>query len=47
MSKGIDISIEAWESEMIEYPFVFSHNDRNYLLYNGNDNGLMRFGIAV
>jgi len=44
---GIDISTDVWESEMIEYPFVFDHNGRNYLLYNGNSNGLTGFGLAV
>lgn len=44
---GIDISTETWESEMIEYPFVFGHNNRNYMLYNGNSNGKTGFGLAV
>ena len=44
---GIDVSVEGWDSEMIEYPFVFDHKDRRYMLYNGNGNGRTGFGIAV
>ena len=44
---GIDVSAEGWDSEMIEYPFVFDHKGRRYMLYNGNDYGRTGFGIAV
>ena len=44
---GISVSVEGWDSEMIEYPFVFRHNDEVYMLYNGNGNGKSGFGIAV
>lgn len=44
---GIDISSAGWDSEMIEYPFVFDHKNRRYMLYNGNSHGLTGFGIAV
>jgi hypothetical protein len=44
---GIDVSDEGWDSQMIEYPFVFDHKDRRYMLYNGNDYGKSGFGIAV
>lgn len=43
---GIDISPVGWDSEMIEYPFVFDHLGRRYMLYNGNGYGLTGFGLA-
>lgn len=44
---GIDVSRVGWDSEMIEYPFVFDHKSRRYMLYNGNGYGQTGFGIAV
>lgn len=44
---GIDVSSSGWDSEMIEYPFVFEHNGERYMLYNGNDYGRTGFGLAV
>nr|CAD6436795.1 glucosyl hydrolase [Rhizobium sp. Q54] len=44
---GIDVSIDGWDCEMIEYPFVFEHRDRRYMLYNGNGFGKTGFGLAV
>lgn len=44
---GIDISASGWDSEMIEYPFVFVHKGNRYMLYNGNGYGKTGFGIAV
>jgi len=44
---GIDVSENGWDSEMICYPFVFEHNDKKYMLYNGNDYGKSGFGLAV
>lgn len=43
---GIDVSESGWDSEMICYPFVFEHNGKKYMLYNGNDYGKTGFGIA-
>src|SRR5262245_19052651 len=43
---GIDVSADGWDSEMIEYPFVFDHGGIRYMLYNGNGNGQTGFGIA-
>jgi len=43
---GIDVSTTGWDSEMIEYPFVFDHAGKRYMLYNGNDYGRTGFGIA-
>jgi hypothetical protein len=44
---GIDVSKTGWDSEMIEYPFVFDHDGQRYMLYNGNNYGESGFGIAV
>ena len=33
---GIDVSPSGWDSEMIEYPFVFDHKGQRFMLYNGN-----------
>ncbi len=44
---GIDVSGSGWDSEMMEYPYVFFHSGRLYMLYNGNNYGLSGFGLAV
>ncbi len=44
---GIDPSPSGWDSEMIEYPFIFDFNNKRYLLYNGNDYGKTGIGIAI
>lgn len=44
---GIDLSASGWDSEMIEYPHVFKHNNNLYMLYNGNGYGKTGFGLAV
>ncbi|BAO87307.1 hypothetical protein [Caballeronia cordobensis] len=44
---GIDVSKAGWDSEMIEYPFVFDHAGARYMLYNGNGYGKTGFGLAV
>ncbi len=44
---GIDVSESGWDSEMIEYPFVFVHKGTKYMLYNGNAYGKSGFGYAV
>jgi predicted GH43/DUF377 family glycosyl hydrolase len=44
---GIDVSPDGWDSEMIEYPFVFDHAGRRYMLYSGNRFGSTGFGLAV
>lgn len=44
---GIHVSDEGWDSEMIEYPFVFDHKNQRYMLYNGNGYGKTGFGLAV
>lgn len=44
---GIDVSLAGWDSDMIEYPFVFDHKDQRYMLYNGNGYGKSGFGLAI
>jgi hypothetical protein len=44
---GIDISPTGWDSEMIEYAFIFDHNSIRYMIYNGNSYGLTGLGLAV
>ncbi|OWT74940.1 MULTISPECIES: hypothetical protein [unclassified Achromobacter] len=43
---GIATSPGEWDSEMIEYPFVFLHAGEQYMLYNGNGYGKTGFGLA-
>lgn len=43
---GIAPSASGWDSEMVEYPFVFRHNGKMIMLYNGNDYGRTGFGMA-
>lgn len=44
---GIDVSADGWDCEMIEYPCVFDHRGRRYMLYAGNGFGRTGFGLAV
>ena len=44
---GISVSSNGWDSEMIEYPFVFNHKGERYMLYNGNGYGKSGFGLAI
>jgi hypothetical protein len=44
---GIDVSASGWDSEMIEYPFIFDHKAERYMLYAGNDFGKTGFGLAI
>ena len=44
---GISVSDNEWDSEMIEYPFVFDHDGNRYMVYNGNSYGKTGFGLAV
>jgi hypothetical protein len=45
-NKGIDISDEGWDSEMMCYPHLFEAFGKVYLLYNGNQFGKFGFGLA-
>jgi hypothetical protein len=44
---GIARSSEGWDSLMMEYPFVYEHEGRKYMLYNGNGFGETGIGYAV
>ena len=44
---GLDVSISGWDSEMIEYSFIFDHKGDRYMLYNGNDYGKSGMGLAI
>jgi len=44
---GIDVSESGWDSEMVEYPYLFEHQGLRYMLYNGNDYGKTGIGLAV
>lgn len=44
---GIDVSESGWDSEMIEYPYVFDHRGTRFMLYNGNGYGRTGIGLAV
>lgn len=43
----IDVSGSGWDSEMIEYAFVFTHKGTKYMFYNGNGYGKNGIGYAV
>lgn len=44
---GIDRSATGWDSEMMEYCFVYQHPEQTYLFYNGNGFGKTGIGYAV
>ena len=44
---GIDRSETGWDSQMMEYPFIYEHKGRKHMLYNGNGFGESGFGWAV
>ena len=44
---GISKSTAGWDSEEIEYPFVFDYKEKRYMLYNGNSYGKTGIGLAV
>ena len=43
----LTVSDSGWDSEMVEYPFVFDHDGMRYMLYAGNGFGRTGFGLAV
>lgn len=43
---GIYLSETGWDSEMICYPYIFTHKEETYMLYCGNGYGKTGFGIA-
>ena len=44
---GIERSDEGWDWVMMEYPWVYEHRGRKFMLYNGNGFGETGFGYAV
>jgi predicted GH43/DUF377 family glycosyl hydrolase len=42
----IDVSEQGWDSDMIEYPFLFEHNEKLFMLYAGNGYGKAGIGLA-
>jgi hypothetical protein len=44
---GINVSKNGWDSNMIEYSFVFDHDGYRYMLYNGNNYGAYGIGYAI
>jgi hypothetical protein len=44
---GIDVSVDGWDSDMVEYACVFDHGERRFLLYSGDGYGRTGFGLAV
>jgi hypothetical protein len=44
---GIDVSSTGWDSQMIEYAYVFNHKQKKIMLYNGNDYGKDGIGLAI
>ena len=43
---GIDVSVTGWDSEMIEYAYVFDLGGDRFMIYNGNDFGRTGLGYA-
>jgi hypothetical protein len=43
---GITVSASGWDSETVEYPFIFDHAGSRYMFYNGNAYGKTGFGLA-
>lgn len=46
LDAGLEVSDEGWDSEQVEYPFIFDHKQERYMLYNGNNYGKSGFGLA-
>ncbi|MDP8213178.1 MAG: hypothetical protein P9X22_07835 [Candidatus Zapsychrus exili] len=45
---GIEASSgDEWDSEMIEYGFIFNHKGNKYMIYNGNGYGINGAGLAI
>jgi predicted GH43/DUF377 family glycosyl hydrolase len=42
----LGVSDTGWDSDMVEYPFVFDHKGARYMLYAGNGFGRSGFGLA-
>ena len=44
---GIGFSESGWDSEMMEYCYVYEHKGKMYMLYNGNGFGRGGLGYAI
>jgi hypothetical protein len=44
---GIDVSESGWDSQSIEYAYVFDYKGQRYMIYNGNDFGKSGIGLAI
>lgn len=44
---NMDVSSDGWDSEMIEYSYLFDFKGKRYMLYNGNSYGKTGVGLAV
>ena len=44
---GIDVSVDGFDSDMIEYATIVSHAGHKYMFYNGNNYGEDGIGLAV
>jgi hypothetical protein len=44
---GLGPAESGWDAEMVEYPWVFEHAGREYMIYNGDDYGRTGVGLAV
>ena len=44
---ALKLSPSGWDSEMVEYPYVMTHNEITYMFYNGNEYGKSGFGLAI
>jgi predicted GH43/DUF377 family glycosyl hydrolase len=44
---ALDVTPGAWDSDMVEYPFVFAHAGQRFMLYAGNTFGKTGFGLAI
>ena len=42
----LTVNASQWDSDMACYPFAFSFNEKQYLLYNGNGFGATGFGLV-
>jgi hypothetical protein len=43
---GLESSGVGWESQSVEYGFIFDHDERRWILFNGNDYGATGIGLA-
>ena len=44
---NLDVSESGWDSEMIEYSYLYDFKGKRYMLYNGNSYGKTGVGLAV